>query len=424
MPEPIKWEKVRTKQVSPWEKLKVNRWLWEDVPDVSQSTYEANSLFLKEYYNRLNIQLKYMVEVGEFEQSQAMQILQDTSDKIQDYYNRAANNVGGARYMPFTVTKEDLARNPNAVSVLGTLQPPLWEDVMAYDPISWQSLVTTQTKEVAKIQYKKQSAKTEYLPALQNYLKGANVKGDKADAILKEANDLIDLGIEVNRLPNAESVNKYTQAQKREKQAIGMANVESAEWKREYETTIKPRLDLLASMQAEEDPTRHKWLMEIEQDQQMARQWESQRDEAIKSITDPRGWLVKQQLQNMPNPYEASFLALSGGVSASDLRPGIQSAQIPDIVKKFAPGVASTYQTGQYAPIERKGISENPLTKVPIQTPSGQAWAGLLPSEKETLAGYADYQGTYWPDVEAKMRQMLPYNPGGGSRWQPARSRV
>ncbi len=270
-------------------------------------------------------------------------------------------------------------------------------------------------------QYQTSASKSEYESLLRDYLKGANVKGERAEAIVDEANRLIDLGVPVNQLPNVKSVIEHAKTKAEGKRAIGEANPRQIEQRRERETLNK-QLDVLSGMQYTQglDTVWGARREQIAQQRGMASQWESQRKQAVESLTDPRDWLIKQQIARMRNPHD-----IGQAWQPTFTERSISPFNIPDVVKRFAPGAELAYDPAQYyRGLQTNVLMKKPLTKVGIETPSGQAWAGLMPSEKQQLAGYAEYTGKYWPDVEARMRQMLPRSPGGGSQWRPARQRV
>lgn len=358
------------------------------------------------YLDRLFKWLSYKVSMGLLGEDVAEQLYSATIAYIQ---NKRIKVIDPKRYR----------EQQTSLPYVNEIAVPDWE----WEE-SWNKNVSDVQAHYQKefiSQYDIQATKNEYLPLLEDYLKQANVTGEKAKAIIDEAERLIDLGVPVNQLPNIKGVSETTPSKERERQT----KVEQFLRKEEAERIQRRVKELAATQYARYQPATEERFAEISEDQRRAREWEAQREEAIGQITDPRQWLVKQQLQRMANPYESAFHLMRGGISPQTLSYGMAPVSIPETVRRFAPGVASTYQGGiPYTPVQRAQFAQQPLTKVPIETPSGQAWAGMLPSQKEQLAGYAAYTGVYWPDIEARMRMMLPRSPGGGSRWRPARQRV
>lgn len=89
-------------------------------------------------------------------------------------------------------------------------------------------------------------------------------------------------------------------------------------------------------------------------------------------------------------------------------RPRPEAPPTPAYLPKFAPWLTP----GQ------------PITPGQIPTPSGQLWAGTLPSERAGLGAFAQWGGgRTLQDIEAHMAMMRPETPRGvaGRQWRPAR---
>ncbi len=134
---------------------------------------------------------------------------------------------------------------------------------------------------------------------------------------------------------------------------------------------------------------------------------------------------------------EATPFQLGSDEPASTFDP-FQHGIIPPTVKRDAGGGATGATRAQLAREEFRippsfpgalsqlipGLTPGePISKVPVRTPSGQLWARTPESTKQMFAGYLDWVGQPFGDVLGQMAMMQPQDPIGARfrRWQPAR---
>lgn len=188
--------------------------------------------------------------------------------------------------------------------------------------------------------------------------------------------------------------------------------------------------------------------------------FEAERQAALGGLTAPRNWIRRWQIEHMVNPYKeweesAKRARKKGWIGTAPIetlmetapgqRPVVGTAREP-IGYKPTPEEEASYRQYRLAGLKEGKVPKEPekappvpgwltqfvpgltagqtLEKMPVRTPSGQAWAKLPPSQREMLAGYTEWAGGRpYEDIYEAMMRARPATPVGATRptWIPPR---
>ncbi len=372
----------------------------------------------KEYLIRLNEYLELQKATGNITQSQVDLAWSNMGQTISANWKDVAPWFTLKQDAKYGTDTEWQADFDKIAADIG-LETPFWDETVGSE-FEWQTSINPLRKNAIKTGYQLEATRNDYLPRLQNALGAARSRGEMtyADAqdAYAEAEEAINAGVTGKNLPYSQQVEAWESFMESE---VKRTETETGVARTKYETEQKAnqlqRLDISESQhEVARGILERRGALRTE-----ARQYEQARQEALPQLNAPMDWITKWQVEHGLSPYGGRDISPYGYLTERVMERGIPQPDIPSIVQQFAPGVTPAYSGFMGRPQYEQAIKE-PLTKVPITTPSGQALGRMRPSEIEALQGYAQYAGQYWPDILSKTARMLP-QPLRGSSWRSAR---
>lgn len=219
----------------------------------------------------------------------------------------------------------------------------------------------------------------------------------------------------------------------------------------------------LAQKQAERDWTYRQYQMRpTEEAPELPPEqvFEAYRQQALGGLAGPRNWIRRWQIEHMISPYtewkesarrarKEQWIAKTPVETLMETAPGQRPIVrgTPQEPLGYVPTAAeeASYRQARLGAVKGRGVPEEPekapptpgwltqfapgltagetLTKQPVGTISGQAWARTPYSQREKLAGYMGWAGQSYQDMLEAMARARPAAPVGATRptWIPAR---